>query len=156
VGSSDATDGTTHAVIFNLKTKAIIDMGTLGGSVAQANAVNDNNMIVGYSSMPGDSQVNATANTGKTLVSIGNLGGSYAASVAVNDSGTVVGFSNLTGDTDVHAFVWTQANGMVHLNTILPSGSPFLELTSANGIAADGTIVGVGIASDGQPHAFAW
>jgi len=157
VGSSDSTDGTTHAAAWNLKTKVIYDLGTLGGSLAQLNAVNSSNMMVGFSSLPGDSQIDATANTGLTLVDIGNLGGSYAASTAVNDSGTVVGFSNITGDTDVHAFVWTQGGGMVDLNTLLPAGSAFTELSAANGIAADGTIVGVGISAiDGQPHAFAW
>jgi hypothetical protein len=45
----------------------------------------------------------------------------------------------------------------VDLNT-LPglAGSAFVELNSANAIAADGTIVGVGLAQDGQYHAFAW
>jgi probable HAF family extracellular repeat protein len=45
---------------------------------------------------------------------------------------------------------------MVDLNSYLPSGSPFIELNSANAVSADGTIVGVGTAVDGQAHAFTW
>jgi probable HAF family extracellular repeat protein len=159
VGSSDSPDGTTHAVAWILKTGAIKDLLTLGGSYAQALAVNDSNMAVGFSTLVGDAQTDAFEGSpgGGGLHDIGNLGGSYAQANGVNDSGVVVGSSNITGDTDVHAFVWTQAGGIVDLNT-LPglAGSAFVELNSANAIAADGTIVGVGLAQDGQYHAFAW
>ena len=157
VGNSDSPDGTTHAVTWNLKTDAIRDLKSLGGSYAQVNAVNDSNFMVGFSTLPGDAQTNAFVSNGGTPVDIGNLGGSYAQANSVNDSGAVVGSSNITGDTDVHAFVWTQAGGMVDLNS-LPglNGSAFIELNSANAIAADGTIVGVGTALDGQFHAFVW
>lgn len=157
VGNSDTTAGPTVAAYWILKTRAIVGMGTLGGSFGQANAVNDSNLAVGTASLAGDGQFDAwVATIGASLTDIGNLGGSYASANAVNDSGTVVGSSNIAGDTDVHAFIWTQATGIVDLNSLLPSGSPFIELNSANAIAADGTIVGVGTALDGQSHAFAW
>lgn len=156
VGSSDDTDGSTRAVEWVLKTGAIHDLKTLGGSYAQATAINDSNVSVGFSSLVGDSQIDPFISTSGGLLDIGNLGGSYAQANGINDSGVVVGSSNITGDTDEHAFIWTQAGGIVDLNTLLPSGSPFIELNSANAIAADGTIVGVGTALDGQFHAFAW
>jgi probable HAF family extracellular repeat protein len=155
-GNSDSTDGTTHAVVWTLKNGAIKDLKTLGGSYAQANAINDNNLAVGFSSLVGDAQTDAFVWTGGSLQDIGTLGGSYAQANGVNDNGLVVGSSNIAEDTDVHAFVWTQSGGMVDLNTLLPNGSPFIELNSANAIAPDGTIVGVGLALDGQYHAFAW
>ena len=158
VGSSDSTDGTTHAALWALKTGAIKDLRTLGGSYAQASAINDSNTVVGFSTLVGDVQTDAFVATsgGGGLRDIGNLGGSYAQANGVNDSGVVVGSSNITGDTDVHAFVWTPSGGIVDLNSMLPSGSPFIELNSATAIAADGTIVGIGLAQDGQYHAFAW
>jgi probable HAF family extracellular repeat protein len=162
VGSSDSPDGNTHAVLWDLKTKAITDLSYLGapyeGGYAQAMAINNSGTIVGFSTLPGDGQFDAFVGTvSGGLTDIGNLGGSYAQANSINDSGTVVGSSNITGDTDVHAFVWTQDGGMVDLNS-LPglSGSAFIELNSANGISADGTIVGVGTALDGQFHAFVW
>lgn len=157
VGNSDSADGTTHAVAWAVKVATIHDLGTLGGSFAQANAINNSNFVVGFGTLLGDSQTDAFVGTpGGGLMDIGTLGGSYAQANSVNDSGVVVGSSNITGDTDVHAFTWTQTGGMVDLNTLLPGGSAFIELNSANGIAADGTIVGVGLAQDGQYHAFSW
>jgi len=159
VGNSDSPDGTTHAVAWTLKPRVIVDLGTLGGSYAQANAINDASpfLAVGFSTLVGDAQTDAFVETqGVGPQDIGTLGGSYAQANGVNDSGVVVGSSNITGDTDVHAFVWTQSGGMVDLNSLLPGGSPFIELSSANGIAADGTIVGIGLAQDGQYHAFSW
>lgn len=160
VGNSDAPDGSTHAVAWGLTTvpPTIYDLSTLGGSYAQADAINESGLVVGFSSLPGDAQIDAITCSGAPAVcsDIGNLGGSYAQANGVNDSGVVVGESNITGDTDVHAFVWTSGSGMVDLNTLLPEGSPFIELNSANFIAPDGTIVGVGTALDGQSHAFTW
>ncbi len=157
VGNSDSPDGTTHAVAWTLKNNEIHDLGTLGGSYAQANAVNDSNVGVGMSTLVGDAQTDAFMGTfAGGMIDIGNLGGSYAQANAINDSGVIVGSSNITGDTDVHAFIWTQSGGMVDLNTLLPGGSAFIELNSATAIAADGTIVGVGLAQDGQSHAFSW
>jgi len=155
VGSSDSPDGTTHAVAWAAKTHAIFDLKTLGGSYAQANAVNDNYMIVGFSTLEGDAQTDAfISQKGAGLQDIGTLGGSYAQANAVNNNGVVVGSSNITGDTDVHAFVWTQGGGMVDLNSLLPDGSPW-DLSSANGVAPDGSIVGVGIIN-GEFHGFLW
>lgn len=157
VGNSDSSDGTTHAVAWGLKVGTIHDFGTLGGSYTQANAVNDSDLVVGFGTLLGDAQTDAfVAIFGQPLLDIGSLGGSYAQANGVNDSGVVVGSSNITGDTDVHAFVWTQEGGLVDLNSLLPAGSQFIELNSANAIGADGTIVGVGLAQDGQYHAFSW
>ncbi len=162
VGSSDAPDGNTHAVSWKLKTAAITDLSYLGApygnAYAQAMAVSDSGTAVGFSTLPGGGQFDAfvVSPGGPGMVDIGNLGGSYAQANGVNDSGTVVGSSQIGGDTDVHAFIWTQSGGMVDLNNLLPPDSPFIELNSANAIAADGTIVGFGTAVDGQFHAFAW
>jgi probable HAF family extracellular repeat protein len=61
VGNSDSPDGTTHAVAWILKGKKIVDLTGLGGSYAQANAVNDANpyLVVGFGSLPGDAQIDA-------------------------------------------------------------------------------------------------
>ena len=156
-GNSDnPTTGNTDAVSWNLQTLAIKDLGTLGGSYAQINAVNDSYFGVGFSSLSGDAQQVAVVTSNGVLVNIGTLGGGYAQANGVNDSGVVVGFSNTTGDAAVHAFVWTLAGGMVDLNTLLPSGSPFVYLYTANSIAADGTIVGIGLNQAGQYDAFSW
>jgi probable HAF family extracellular repeat protein len=148
-GNSDSSDGTTHAVLWVLG--HIVDLGTLGGSFAQASAINELNIPVGFATTAGDLETHAWV--GK-LHDIGTLGGSFAQANAINEDGVVVGSSNTTGDLDVHAFFWTLAKGMVDLNSLLPAGSPW-DLQSANGIAGDGTIVGVGTIN-GESHAFSW
>jgi probable HAF family extracellular repeat protein len=146
-GSSDSSDGTTHAVLW-LNNK-IHDLGTLGGSVAKSTAISEIGIPAGFGSTAGDVETHAWVGN---LHDIGTLGGSYAQANAINKNGVVVGFSNTDGDADVHAFVWTLNQGMVDLNSLLPPGSPW-DLNSANGIADDGTIVGVGFLN-GQSHAF--
>jgi len=146
-GNSDSSDGTTHAVVW--VSNKIHDLGTLGGSFAQANAINEFNVPVGYSFIAGDAEAHAWVGN---LHDIGTLGGSFAQAQAINKLGVVVGFSNTTGDADVHAFVWSAAHGMVDLNSLLPAGSPW-DLQSANGIASNGDVVGTGIIN-GESHAF--
>jgi probable HAF family extracellular repeat protein len=53
---------------------------------------------------------------------LGHLGGGTSLATAINNNGVVVGHSTLiNGGT--HAFRWTQSDGMVDLNSLLPSGS---------------------------------
>ena len=148
-GSSDGSDGTTHAVVW--VGKQVHDLGTLGGSFAKATAINGKNVPVGFSFIADDAEAHAFVGS---LQDIGTLGGSFASANAINDEGVVVGFSNTAGDADVHAFVWSPAHGMVDLNSLLPAGSPW-DLQSANGISSNGTIVGVGTIN-GESHAFRW
>jgi probable HAF family extracellular repeat protein len=153
-GASDSSDGTTHAVTWSGTT--ITDLGNLGGSFAQANAINDSGVAVGYL-FTVDTFGNDVSHAFVGNADIGTLGGSSAQANAVDDFGLVVGSSNTTGDADVHAFAWTAKLGMVDLNSLLPAGSPW-DLQSANGIGVNGktaTIVGVGLLN-GVPHAFSW
>ena len=84
---------------------------------------------------------------------LGTLGGSYSAGNAINTSGQVTGFSLTTGNTALHAFLYTAANGMVDLNTLLPSGSGW-TLISAFAINDAGQITGSGTNPSGFSHAF--
>ncbi len=147
-GNSDSSDGTTHAVTWVGTT--IKDLGTLGGSFATVTAVNDYGVPVGFGFLAGDEV--ARAFVGTSLAKLGNLGGSQTQANAINDLEVVVGSSNTKGDADVHAFYWTKKSGMVDLNTLLPTGSPW-DLQSATSIALDGTVVGVGTIN-GESHAF--
>jgi probable HAF family extracellular repeat protein len=102
-GSSDSSDGTTHAVICASNNNQ--DLGSLGGSVTQATAINEPNVPAGFGFVAGDAEAHAWV--GK-LQDIGTLGVSFATANAINEDGVVVGSSNTAGDADVHAFVWTR------------------------------------------------
>jgi probable HAF family extracellular repeat protein len=157
-GASDSSDGTTHAVTWAGTT--ITDLGTLGGSYAQANAINDLDVAVGYGYTLGDNVAHAwignMQDIGTLSATVGGITyqGSFAQANAINDYGIVVGSSNTPDDSAVHAFLYTAKSGMFDLNYILPAGSPWV-LQSANGISLDGTVVGVGTIN-GEVHAFSW
>ncbi len=142
----------THAVIFDIFHNKTIDLGSLGGTTAEAYAINNFGVVTGTATISGDLISHAFVSVSGKLKDIGTLGGSAAQGTAINDFGVVVGFSNITGDTDVHAFIWTADRGMVDLNSLIPANSGWV-LNSANGINAEGHIVGTGI-HNGESRAF--
>ncbi|MBV9781004.1 MAG: hypothetical protein JOY62_13640 [Acidobacteriaceae bacterium] len=134
----------------------IHDLGTLGGSFAQANAIDECGTVVGFSTTsanPTTSSTHAFVYSNGKMTDIGTLGGSFAEATAVIGCEIVVGFSNTTGDADVHAFGWTKKTGMVDLNKYLPANSGW-DLQSANGISRAG-VAGGGV-HNGNDRGYVW
>jgi len=85
----------------------MIDIGTLGGNLSGAIAVNDRGQVVGFSSIAGDVETHAfswTASRG--MIDLGTLGGESAIAMAVNRRGDIVGYSYTAGNASVHAVLW--------------------------------------------------
>jgi probable HAF family extracellular repeat protein len=126
-------------------------LGDLGGGRSQAYAVNNSNIVVGYS-MPTGSAIQHpfvwSAASGMT--DLGTLGGRYGWAHDVNDQNQVVGYAGDVND-DIHAFLWTQASGMSDLGT-LPGGSQSI----AYGINEGGKVVGAATINSYEDHAFLW
>ena len=139
----------THAVSWNIVGGRKTDLGTLGGSSAQAFALNNFGVFAGASAITGNTATHAFLSESGSMTDLGTLGGTYSQATAVNDLGFVVGFSNIAGNRASHAFVWSRRAGMVDLNTLLPLGSGWV-LTSATGINDFGKIVGVGVLSGNE------
>jgi probable HAF family extracellular repeat protein len=147
---------TLHAFAISPPYSAMTDLGTLGGALSAAFAVNNSGLVVGSSSNAGNRATYAfmaqqTA-SGKPYVmtSLGALGtGTYSQANAVSSSGTIVGQSNLVPNSlAYHAFIYkgTAQGGtgkMVDLNTLIPANSGWV-LTSATGIDDNGLITGTG------------
>lgn len=156
VGKSNVTNSGTDRAFRWTESGGMVNLGQLspsGFSIARATNANGS-VVVGQGSLTVNNQLRAfrwTESGG--LVNLGQLPGvtnpnAASNAVAVNADGTmVVGFA--TNQTDeLRAMLWTQALGMVDLNTYLPAQGVNLTgwtLQSAWGISADGTrITGMG------------
>ena len=157
------TDFWSHA--FVLGRGVLTDLGTLGGQSSAAMAINDFGLVVGYSTLPGETATHAFLYGGGVMNDLGTLAGSFSYALAVNNAGQVVGYStaavsstdadgNVTTVTRLHAFLHT-GGVMYDLNDLVdPTSAEFTVLTNAKGINDRGLIVGYGTKADGMTHAF--
>lgn len=121
-----------------------------GHVTGEAMAINNRGDAVGYSA-------NAAALPRATLwpvnggvVDLGTLpGGTYSRALESNDAGVVVGAAGVGHES--RAFVWTQADGMQNLNTLITQSN--FVLTQAVGINNVGDIIATGhdAIAHGQP-----
>ena len=117
-----------------------------------ANAINDQNLIVGKSANDSRTDLYATAflYDGVGVNFLGTLGGGLRSGANdINDFAEVVGYSETSSGN--HAFVWDAAAGMRDLNDLIAATG--WVLSSAIAINDAGDIVGTGTL-DGQPHGF--
>jgi probable HAF family extracellular repeat protein len=145
-----------HAFKYNGGT--MTDLGTLGGYLSSGNAINIYGEIVGSSTTIAScttlGPVHAFLYSAGTMRDLGTLGGGSSGASGINATGEIVGWSEYAPDIFLlHAFLYTPRQGMVDLNTLLPSGSGW-TLESAVAINDAGQITGNGIAPDGTYGAF--
>lgn len=127
----------------------IIGLGDLAGGEYNSSALaasSDGSVIVGVAwSQFGPEAFRWTAETG--MMPLGDLpgGGFGSEALAVSSDGRIIVGRSLTAH-GYEAFYWTQAGGMRTLRSVIYSRiTTDIEiplLTSANGISADGTIIG--------------
>jgi probable HAF family extracellular repeat protein len=93
----------THPFYWDKKT-GMVDMGTLGGTCAQPNAINRQGRVVGVSNMAGDSNFHGFIWDRGALTDVGTLGGALSSAVWVNDAGEVIGWAT-TSENQVHGYL---------------------------------------------------
>jgi probable HAF family extracellular repeat protein len=115
-----------------------------------ANAINNQNLIVGTSAASSASSAFAFLYDGVNVDNLGTLaGGSSSGAYDINELDVVVGYSQTSNGN--HAFVWDAAAGMRDLNDLI--SDPAWVLAYATAINDAGDIVGAGLLN-GQPHGF--
>jgi probable HAF family extracellular repeat protein len=150
-GCSQTVDNKMHAFLSDDAT-SMVDLGTLGGSQSCGVSINRHGQAAGWSWLfvePTQHAFRYSKEAG--LEDLGTLGGADSFATAINDDGTVVGWS-LDGNGERHAFVFTDAEGLIDLNSLIDPALGWV-LTEANGINAGGQIVGVGLVGI-EPRAF--
>jgi probable HAF family extracellular repeat protein len=143
VGLSLDENGDVHG--FYWHAGVMEDLGVLPGggqgSESGAYGINDSNVVVGYSRLPGgqDRAVRWTKVGGVwTIEDLGTLGGSYAHAYQVNAAGKIVGSSQVANG-HYHAFIWD--NGVMTDLGIL-GYPPNLGYSEAYAINAAGVVMG--------------
>ena len=115
-----------------------------------ANAINDQNLIVGTSAASSGNPAYAFLYDGVDAVNLGTLAGGLSSGASdINDFDEVVGYSQTTDGN--HAFLWDAASGMRDLNELVIADE--WVLVSASAINNAGDIVGTGLLN-GQSHGF--
>jgi probable HAF family extracellular repeat protein len=145
-GSFTSANGNSDAFLYTPGTGAT-DLGDLDGLGSEGHGINASGQVTGYSyvpSPPGECCVYHAFFWDGTMHDLGNFGSAigYSMGNGINASGQIVGnFDTTLGDT--RAFLYTPADGMVDLNTLLPIGSGW-ALENANAINDAGQITGLG------------
>jgi len=156
VGNAGAAgSGTYHAFAYGLRTRNLVDLGTLGGLDSDATATYDN-IVAGwaYTATPAQSKAFVVTRPGTTpMLDIGTLGGEDSAASAVNPD-FVVGWADTAGNAASHAFRYRIATKkMTDLGTL---GGRDSTPTAIDLPAYGNTIVGYSdTAGNTAYHAFA-
>ena len=146
----------------------MISLGTLsGGTKSSGYGINNSGQVVGESDTGpivgfprlkggsfggiGEGPYAFLWTEGVGMRNLGDLGGGTSRATAISNNGVVVGVSTVI-DGAFHAFRWTQAEGMIDLNTLLPPNSGWV-LLEADGVNDNGQITGFGL-RNGFRHAF--
>jgi probable HAF family extracellular repeat protein len=143
VGMSDtsyapdpANNGSPGYHPFLWQSGHLTDLGSLGGTIAGANWINDRGQVVGVSNLRGDKVIRPFLWADGRMKNLGSLGGVFAAANYISADGDIAGTSSLPGNHHADAVLWRNGKRIA-----LP---PVGGAATANGNAANdhGQVVG--------------
>ena len=106
---------TLHPFLWTHGTMA--DLGTLGGTVGFATALNNQGQVAGLSSTSGNQGAHPFLWSRGKLTDLGTLGGTFGIATWMNNAGAVAGVATTRSDRAFHAFFWRKGK-MTDLGTI--------------------------------------
>jgi probable HAF family extracellular repeat protein len=130
--------------------RRMLDLGTLGGTLATVSAINNQDQVVGLSDLIGDLTFHPFLWSRGKLKDLGTLGGDDGQANAMNDAGGIVGKADLPGSQAHDAFLW-EDGVMKDLGRI--GGD---ACSNAHGINSTGQVVGNSSDCFVPAHAFLW
>jgi probable HAF family extracellular repeat protein len=138
-----------HAFLWR-RDGARVDLGTFGGPMGQAFAVNRHGHVVGVSSTV-EGRNHAFLWQGGQIMDLGTLpGGTISHAVFINDRGQVVGVADVVGGF-FRAFLW-ENGAMRDLGTLGGASSQATSINQAGEISGTGAIS----LTSGETHAALW
>jgi probable HAF family extracellular repeat protein len=126
----------------------ITNVPTLGGTFAQAEALNNSGMVAGFSRTAGNLEQHAFQYSAGVLRDLGTLSGRFSVAWGVNETGQVIGDSSAINGTETHAFLFS-GNAMMDLGTLGGTISTAAAINSSGQVAGNSTLGG-----DVQSRAF--
>ena len=135
---------------FFWKDGIMTDLGTLGGTIGNAQCGNSHGQIIGNSNLSGDAVTHAFLWRDGVMDDLGTLGGDNSTALWLNEAGDVAGFADLAGSQTHHPALWSQGN-IRDLGAV--EGDPCGQALSVN---ARGQVVGGTSDCNYFLHAFLW
>ena len=139
---------TIHPFLWDNGT--MTDLGSLGGTHAKAQCINNRGQVIGWSNLASDAIKHAFLWQNGRMQDLGTLGGRLSEAWWINDSGEIAGSADLPTPGLHDAVVWK--NGRMHdLGTL--RGDP---CSRAYGLNSRGQVVGGASSCLAFLHAFVW
>lgn len=121
----------------------MVDLGTLGGTWSHADGITATGRVAGSSWIAGNQYFHPFSWTqAGGMVDLGTLGGNDGQALGINSSGQIIGKAQLATSSQYHyhAALWTDADGVIDLNTRVLGAPPGFEMDEAFLISDSGWI----------------
>jgi probable HAF family extracellular repeat protein len=151
VGFASTTLDGPYSRAFVWTNQTMLDLGTLGGAYAQANAINDNGFVTGWSQTATGNLIAQThaflyelkepGSPIPPMRDLGTLGGFNSYGTCINASNHVVGYSDISKTNNLfHGFFYNDGK-MTDLGSLAPY-TPKGNYSAALGINSSDQVVG--------------
>ena len=150
-GQSVPQDGQCPSEPLLYTNGAWVHLGSLGGDCGSAIGINDDGVVVGFSTVAGSDAAHAFRWFDGVMTDLGSLGGGYAWANDINEEGTTVGYS-ADAKLNPHAVVWRDGP-ITALDTVVDA-QPDGEMIEALSINENGQILVRGVGNDLKDHTY--